>query len=43
MTPDGGDFTVHVVVGLDPEGQIYLLDLWRQRRIRLWVKSSAIL
>jgi predicted phage terminase large subunit-like protein len=24
-----GDFTVHVVVGLDPEGQLYLLDLWR--------------
>jgi predicted phage terminase large subunit-like protein len=26
-----GDFTVHVVVGLDPEGQLYLLDLWRRQ------------
>ena len=24
-------FTVHVVVGLDPEGRIYLLDLWRRQ------------
>jgi predicted phage terminase large subunit-like protein len=26
-----GDFTVHVVVGLDPDGQLYLLDLWRKQ------------
>ena len=26
-----GDYTVHVVVGLDPSGQLYLLDLWRQQ------------
>ena len=31
MTDKGGDYTVHVVVGLDPEGRIYLLDLWRQQ------------
>ena len=31
VTADGGDFTVHVVVGLDPEGRIYLLDLWRKQ------------
>ena len=31
VTADGGDYTVHVVVGLDPEGKMYLLDLWRQR------------
>lgn len=31
VTADGGDFTVHVVVGLDPDGRMYLLDLWRQQ------------
>jgi len=29
VTADGGDFTVHAVVGVDPEGRMYLLDLWR--------------
>jgi len=31
VTADGGDFTVHVVIGLDPEGRMYLLDLWRKQ------------
>ena len=31
VTADGGDFTVHVVVGLDPQSRIYLLDLWRKQ------------
>jgi predicted phage terminase large subunit-like protein len=31
VTADGGDFTCHVVVGLDPEGRMYLLDLWRKQ------------
>ena len=31
VTADGGDFTCHVVVGLDPEERIYLLDVWRQQ------------
>lgn len=31
VTADGGDFTVHVVVGIDPEGRMYLLDLWRNQ------------
>src|SRR5262249_40504251 len=26
VTADGGDFTCHVVVGLDPEGRMYVLD-----------------
>src|ERR1035437_5964923 len=26
VTSDGGDYTVHVVIGLDPEGRCYLLD-----------------
>ena len=31
VTSDGGDYTVHAVVGLDPEGRMYLLDLWRKQ------------
>ena len=31
VTADGGDYTVHVVIGVDPEGHMYLLDLWRAR------------
>ncbi len=31
VTADGGDYTVHVVVGLDPEGRMHLLDLWRKQ------------
>jgi predicted phage terminase large subunit-like protein len=35
-----GDYTVHVVVGMDPDGQLWLLDLWRQRSASdLWVES----
>ena len=29
MTADGGDWTVHVVVGVDPDSRLWLLDLWR--------------
>lgn len=31
VTADGGDYTVHCVVGLDPEGRMHLLDLWRSQ------------
>jgi predicted phage terminase large subunit-like protein len=31
VTADGGDYTVHGVVGIDPENRMYLLDLWRQQ------------
>ena len=31
VTADGGDYTVHVVVGIDPEHRMYLLDLWRKQ------------
>ena len=34
VTADGGDYTVHIVVGLDPEGRMYLMDLWRKQRFR---------
>ena len=40
MTADGGDYTVHIVVGLDPEGRLYLLDLWRKQAASdVWVES----
>jgi predicted phage terminase large subunit-like protein len=29
VTSNGGDYTVHVIVGVDPQWRIYLLDLWR--------------
>lgn len=40
VTADGGDWTVHVVVGIDPQGQMWLLDLWRkQARSDVWVEA----
>ena len=40
VTADGGDYTVHVVVGLDPDWNMYLLDLWRkQASSDEWVES----
>lgn len=40
VTADGGDFTVHAVVGLDPEGRMYLLDLWRsQASSDKWIEA----
>lgn len=40
VTADGGDFTCHVVVGLDPEGRMYLLDLWRKQAASdVWVEA----
>lgn len=29
VTADGGDYTVHIIVGIDVEGRLWLLDLWR--------------
>lgn len=40
VTSDGGDFTVHVVVGLDPDGRLYVLDLWRgQTNSAEWIEA----
>jgi predicted phage terminase large subunit-like protein len=40
VTSDGGDYTVHAVVGLDPEGKMYLLDLWRKQAASdVWIES----
>lgn len=38
VTKNGGDFTVHVVVGVDADWNIYVLDLWRaQEESHVWV------
>jgi predicted phage terminase large subunit-like protein len=40
VTSDGGDYTVHVVVGMDSDGQLWLLDLWRgQTSSDVWVEA----
>jgi predicted phage terminase large subunit-like protein len=40
VTSDGGDYTCHVVVGLDVDGRCYLLDLWRgQSSPDVWVRE----
>ena len=40
VTADGGDYTVHVAVGVDPDGHMYLLDLWRkQASSDVWVEA----
>jgi predicted phage terminase large subunit-like protein len=40
VTADAGDFTVHVIVGLDPEGRMYVLDLWRkQASSDVWIEA----
>lgn len=40
VTSDGGDYTVHVVVGMDPAGRLWLLDLWRgQSASDVWVDA----
>ena len=31
VTDRGGDFTVHGVIGVDPEDNIYLFDWWREQ------------
>lgn len=31
VTADGGDYTVHVVLGIDPDGRMWLLDVWRKQ------------
>lgn len=40
VTDDGGDYTVHIVVGMDPEERLYVLDLWRgQTASDVWVDT----
>lgn len=40
VTADGGDYTVHVIIGIDPEGRMWLLDMWRsQSSSDKWVEA----
>jgi predicted phage terminase large subunit-like protein len=40
VTQDGGDYTVHVVVGVDADRRLWLLDLWRgQAAADRWVEA----
>jgi predicted phage terminase large subunit-like protein len=40
VTANGGDYTVHVVVGIDSDGRMWLLDLWRgQASSDVWVDA----
>ena len=40
VTDDGGDYTCHVVVGVDASARVYLLDLWRgQASTDVWVRE----
>jgi len=40
VTSDGGDYTVHVVIGIDPDGHMWLLDVWRkQASSDVWVEA----
>lgn len=44
VTADGGDYTVHVVVGVDPDGHMYLLDLYRKQAASdEWVEAFCSL
>lgn len=40
VTDDGGDYTVHIIVGVDSDDRLYVLDLWRQQTASdQWVES----
>jgi predicted phage terminase large subunit-like protein len=40
VTSDGGDYTVHVVVGLDQQSKLHLLDVWRRQAASdVWVEA----
>lgn len=40
VTSEGGDYTVHIVAGVDPEHNIFILDLWREKTSSdKWVES----
>ena len=40
VTAEGGDYTVHMVVGVDEHDDLYVLDLWRKQSNSItWVES----
>lgn len=41
VTADGGDYTVHGVIGVDPDDNIYILDWWREQSSSdVWVEAA---
>ena len=39
VTKDDGDWTVHLIVGVDPSDRIYVLDMWRaQTESDVWIE-----
>lgn len=41
VTEDGGDFTVHRIWGLDPDGDLWMLDGWRgQTSADVWIERQ---
>lgn len=44
VTADGGDYTVHAVIGVAHDGRMYLLDLWREQAASdVWVDAFCAL
>ena len=40
VTADGGDYTVHAVVGIDPDDNIYIIDVWRKQcESHIWIEA----
>ena len=40
VTDDGGDYTVHIVVGVDADSNVYVLDMWRgQSTTDVWIDA----
>ncbi len=40
VTDDGGDYTAHVVIGIDPEGNPWVLEVWREQASSdVWVSA----
>jgi predicted phage terminase large subunit-like protein len=40
VTSNGGDYSVIAIIGIDPEGNLYLVDLWRQQASSdVWVEA----
>lgn len=38
VTSDGGDYTVHIVIGIDADSRMYVVDLWRgQASSDVWI------
>lgn len=44
VTANGGDYTVHIVIGVASDGRMYLLDLWREQAASdVWVDALCAL